>query len=284
MGALDGLTVAAFESRRAAEFAKLLRRHGAHYRSAPALREIPLEQNPQALRLIDELEAGAVHAVLLLTGVGARALVDAVAPRCPKERLVELLGGVTLIARGPKPVAALRELGLTADVRAPEPNTWREILSELDRSLPVRGLRIAVQEYGRTNEELIAGLEERGAIPVSIPVYRWTLPENLEPLRSTLDEICAGRVDVVVFTTAVQLDHVLEVAGERAETVLRALRNVIVASIGPTATEALRARGIAPAIEANPPKLGYLATAIAEHAPAALAARRQAVPNPIRQG
>lgn len=169
-------------------------------------------------------------------------------------------------------------------MRAPEPNTWREILSELDRSLPVRGLRIAVQEYGRSNPQLLAGLEERGATPVSIPVYRWSLPENLGPLRTAIDDICGGRVDVVVFTTAVQLDHLLRVAGDRADEVLARLRSgTVVASIGPTASEALEAKGIHPAIEPDPPKLGYLAAAIAEKAPSALADQR-GVPKPTGQG
>lgn len=269
MGTLDGLIVVAFESRRATELERLLARHGAQYRCAPALREVPLDENPQSLKLVDALEAGTIDAVLLLTGVGTKALVEAVSHRCPKPRLIELLGSVTLIARGPKPVAALRELGLTAAVRAPEPNTWREILAELDRSLPVRGLRIAVQEYGRTNPHLMAGLEERGATPISIPVYRWALPEDLSPLRAAIDSILAGEAHVVVFTTAVQLDHLIEVAGDSANAVLEALRDrVVVASIGPSATEALRERGINPDIEPNHPKLGYLAAAIAEEAAA----------------
>lgn len=276
MGTLDGLIVVAFESRRATELERLLLRHGARYRSAPALREVPLDENPQSLKLVEELEAGTIDAVLLLTGVGTKALVEAVSHRCSTPRLVELLRGVTLIARGPKPVAALRELGLTAAIRAPEPNTWREILAELDRSLPVRGLRIAVQEYGRTNPHLMAGLEARGATPISIPVYRWALPEDLGPLRLAIDSILRREVHVVVFTTAVQLDHLIEVAGDSADAVLEALRDhVVVASIGPSATEALRERGITPEIEPEHPKLGYLAAAIAEQAAAHCAGKRR---------
>ncbi len=272
MEKLAELTVVAFESRRATELRRLLDRHGAHFLTAPALREVALSENPQALRLVEELEAGRIDAVVLLTGVGTRALVEAVAARCPRPRFVELLSKVPLIARGPKPVAALRELGLTAAIRAPEPNTWREILAEIDRAFPVNGLRVAVQEYGRTNRNLMAGLEERGATLVPIPVYRWALPEDLGPLRAAIAQIVAGEAHVVVFTTAVQLDHLLEVAGDCADDVVRALRDrSVVASIGPSATEALQERGITPEIEPVHPKLGYLAAAIADEAPSRLA-------------
>lgn len=263
----------AFESRRAAEFERLLGRHGARFVSAPALREVAIDDSPEAHLLFDELEAKRVDAVLLLTGVGTRALVDAAATRRPRERIVDLLGQVPLVARGPKPIAALRELGLTARIRAPEPNTWREILAELDRELPVRGMHVAVQEYGRPNAKLLDGLEERGATTLRVPVYRWALPEDLTPLRAAIERILAREADLVVFTTAVQLDHLLRIAGAEAPEVCRALAASVVASIGPTATEALRERGIDPQIVPEHPKLGYLAAAIAERAPALLARR-----------
>ena len=66
-------------------------------------------------------------------------------------------------ARGPKPVAALKELGIAPVVTAPEPNTWRELLSALDENrstLPLKDKRVAVQEYGAPNAELLAGLAE----------------------------------------------------------------------------------------------------------------------------
>lgn len=273
MEALQGLTIIAFESRRAAELDRLLARHGARVVSAPALQEIALEENPAAHALVDELEAGRVDAFVLLTGVGTRTLVRAIEGRCPPARFAELLSRVTLVARGPKPVAALRELGLTAQIRAPEPNTWREILAAIDAERSIDGLRVAVQEYGRPNPDLLRGLEERGATTLAVPVYRWALPDDLAPLRDAIDRIVAGDADVVVFTTAVQLDHLLEVAGDSAAAVVDALRErQIVASIGPSATAALREHGIEPAIEPEHPKLGYLVSAIADRA-AALARR-----------
>jgi uroporphyrinogen-III synthase len=276
---LTGMRVVAFESRRAAELGQLLTRHGATVFSAPALREIPIEENAAALELLACLEAGTIEVLLLLTGVGTRALVEAVRPRCPTERLVELLGRVPIVARGPKPVAALRTLGLTPTVLVPEPNTWRELLATIDRELPVRGLRVAVQEYGKSNPALLAGLAERGARDVlRVPVYRWALPHDLAPLEQAIARIAAHEADVVVFTTAVQLDHLRQVADATPggfETLATALRaDAVVAAIGPTAAEALAEAGLPPDVVPEHPKLGYLVNAIAAQAPRILEAKR----------
>ncbi|MEW6272212.1 MAG: uroporphyrinogen-III synthase [Thermodesulfobacteriota bacterium] len=277
--ALAGLRVIAFESRRAAEMERLLARHGARVMVAPALREVALDENPAALDFVARLERREIDAVVLLTGVGTRALVDAVRERCPTERLVELLRAVPIVARGPKPVAALRERGLAPTVRVPEPNTWRELLETLDRELPVRGLRVAVQEYGKPNPALLDGLAARGAEVVRVPVYRWALPHDTAPLEDAVARLARGDADVAVFTTAVQLDHLLQVAQRagRGDDVRRALRDdVVVAVIGPTAAEALSEAGIAPDLVPEHPKLGPLVAAISERAPELIARKRRA--------
>ena len=271
-GALTGLRVIAFESRRAAELGQLLARHGAEVVAAPALREVPIEENAAAIELVVRLERGEIDVVILLTGVGTRALVEAVQARCPTARLVELLRRVKIVARGPKPVAALRALDLTADVRVPEPNTWRELLETLDRELPVRGLRVAVQEYGKANPALLDGLAERGAQVLRVPVYRWALPHDLAPLRAAIARLVAREADVAVFTTAVQLDHLLRVAAEAVRSALR--DHVVVAAIGPTVAEALTEAGLPVDLTPEHPKLGWLANAIAEQGPARVAAKR----------
>jgi len=160
---LQGLRVVAFESRRAEEMAELIRRYGGEPISAPSVREVPLEGNRAALDYVTQLATGEIAIVILMTGVGLRTLVQAVASEWPRERLAAALRRATLIARGPKPVAALRELGLQPDITVPEPNTWREILATLDAQLPVAGKRVAVQEYGVTNAEFLHGLVRLGA-------------------------------------------------------------------------------------------------------------------------
>src|SRR5262249_59291600 len=125
----------------------------------------------------------------LLRGVGTGLLIATLSTRWPREEVVAALGRLTLVCRGPKPIAALKEVGLVPSLAVPEPNTWRDLLSELDRKLPIGGKRVAVQEYGARNEELLAGLRQRGARITTVPVYGWALPEDTAPLRAALEQV-----------------------------------------------------------------------------------------------
>ena len=139
----DGLRVLSLESRRSVEMAELIRKQGGDAFVAPSMREVPLEADAGTKSFAERLYAGEFDMMVLLTGVGTRQLSRLLGPR-----FGEALRGVTLAARGPKPAAALREMGLMPAVIAPEPNTWRELLQVLE-GRPEK--RIAVQEYGRSN-------------------------------------------------------------------------------------------------------------------------------------
>ncbi len=262
---LRGLTILSFESRHAREMAELIRRYGGEPVIAPSMREIPLDQNRAALDFVSELEAGKIDVVLFLTGVGIRTLVDAVAAEYPKERLAAALRRTVLVARGPKPIAALKELGLESQIRVPEPNTWRELLSELDAKLPVRGKRVAVQEYGLTNTELLDGLKTRGAEIVRVPVYRWDLPKDTAPLRTAIQQLIEGKVEMALFTNAMQVVHLFRLAEEEKleENLRRSLDRVVVASIGPICSEALDHFGLKADLEPEHPKMGHFIAAVA---------------------
>ena len=248
--------------------------------SAPSMREVPLESNTEALTFADGLERGDFGLVILLTGVGTRALLTTIERiRGSRDSFVDALRRTRIVARGPKPVAALREVQVPVWLTAPEPNTWREILSILDSrasELSLRGLRIAVQEYGLTNPDLLAGLRDRGAIVTPVPVYQWALPEDLEPLRAACRAVSEGGVDVVLFTTATQVVHLLQVAEamQLGDAVLDGLRKAVVASIGPTTSEELRERGTDPDMEASHPKMGFLVREASERATEMLRAKR----------
>lgn len=273
---LSGLIVLAFESRRATEMAELIRRFGGTPISAPSMREVPLSASPEAEELLRGLESQTIDVVVLLTGVGTRTLVAALEPHCPRQRFAELLQRATIVARGPKPVAALRDLGLVPDVVVPEPNTWRELLATLDQRAPVAGRRVAVQEYGRSNTELLDGLQQRGASVLRVPVYRWDYPADQGPLRDGVGRWADGTVDIAVFTSARQVDHLMETAERlgRAGDLLRAARRTVLASIGPVCSEALQAHGLGVDLEPEHPKMGQLVGAIARRGAALLSAKR----------
>ena len=146
---------------------------------------------------------------------------------------------VRVVARGPKTVAALKELGVPVDLAVPEPNTWREVLDTLDHGLsqPISGrLRIAVQEYGIPNSALLAGLKERGARVIQVRVYQWALPEDTTILREAVRALAGNELDVVLFTTSVQVTHLFRVVAEMdlEEPLRRELQRCVISSIGPT--------------------------------------------------
>jgi uroporphyrinogen decarboxylase len=256
----DGLRVGAFESRLATEMSRLIESHGGRPLVAPSMREIPLEENHEALAFGERLLAGEFDLLILLTGVGLKTLVQALEVRHPRERILASLGGVQRVCRGPKPVAALRSMGLEPGITVPEPNTWLEILRTLDERAPVAGRRVAVQEYGISNLELLQGLKERGAVVTRVPVYRWELPLDLAPLRAALAAVADGQVPVVLFTNANQVENVMRVArdGGLDERVRAALGRGVVASVGPIASESLRNHGIRVDLEPPHPKMGPL--------------------------
>ncbi len=272
----DGLKVAAFESRMAKEMSSLITRYGGEPLVAPSMREIPLENNTEALEAGERLIAGQFDLLILLTGVGTRALVEVLKTRHGLDTITAALGRVTRVTRGPKPVAALRELGLTADITVPEPNTWRDLLQALDDKKPVAGLKVAVQEYGVSNAELLGGLGERGATVTRVPVYRWALPEDVEPLRQVIDAIVQSKVAVVLVTNAAQIDHVMQVAVQdgKADAVRAALKKTVIASIGPVASERIREHGLQVDLEPSHPKMGILVKEASERAQELLANKR----------
>jgi uroporphyrinogen-III synthase len=274
---LHGLRIVSFESRRAKEMAELVRRHGGDPLVAPSMREVPLSENSAPLELFQKLEAGEIDLVILLTGVGTRTMVDAVASRYSRQRIADLLGSVTVLARGPKPVAALKELGLQPALTAPEPNTWKEALAILDASVELAGKRVAVQEYGVTKPELLTGLEARGAKILRVPVYRWALPEDIAPLQAAIREITEGKADVVIFTSANQVENVFKVAHQDGiDTELpEALRRAVVVSIGPVCSEALGSFGLKPDFEPQHPKMGFMIGELAASAQKLLNKKRQ---------
>jgi len=249
-----GLRVLSLESRRAPEMAKLIASNGGKATVAPSMREIPLASNAEALAFARTLSEGGFDIAIFLTGVGTRALTRVVETVYPVERFVTALRKLTIVARGPKPVAALKELGVPVTVAVPEPNTWRDLLRTLDEkadSLPLKGRRVAVQEYGTSNPELLAGLSDRAAHVTRVPVYEWGLPEDVGPLRAAVAAIASDEFDVILFTTAIQVNHFFQVAAEMNHegAVRSALSHMLIASIGPSTSERLREFGLTADIE-----------------------------------
>ncbi|HEV2201299.1 MAG TPA: uroporphyrinogen-III synthase [Bryobacteraceae bacterium] len=257
------------ESRRAVEIERLIRNQGGAPFVAPSVREVPLEHNTAALAFAERLFHGDFDMVILLTGVGARLLDQVIATRWPPGSLADALKKVTVVARGPKPAAVMREWGVPISMAVPEPNTWREVLAAtVDR--PER--RIAVQEFGRSSDDLIRALAARGADVTPVPVYQWELPQDTEPLREASRKLARAEFDVVMFTSSIQAKHLFRVAEELgiADGARRGMARAVVASIGPTTSEALREMNLPVDFEPSHPKMGFLINELAREAAALL--------------
>jgi uroporphyrinogen-III synthase len=265
--AFDGLRVLSLESRRAAEIERLIQAQGGVPFVAPSMREIPLEENPEAFDFAARLfqPGGDFDMVIFLTGVGARLLNQILETRYPSGAFIEALKRVAVVVRGSKPAAVLREWGVPVAISVPEPNTWREVLKATENR-PER--RIAIQQYGRTSVELVEGLRGRGAEVTTVPVYQWALPLDLAPLREAVRGVCAGEFDVLLLTTSLQVAHLLRLAGEvgAEQQVRTALKRMAIASVGPTTSEALREHGLEPDLEPSHPKMGFLVNETAARA------------------
>ena len=273
----QGLRVLSFESRMATEMSRLIARYAGRPLVVPALREIPipLQDNGAVFRFGVKLILHQVDIVILMTGVGTSALLEVLQTRYPLAELIEALRKTIVVARGPKPMAALRAIGVEANITVPEPNTWQDVIATLDYYRPVQGLKIAVQEYGISNPDMIGDLKNRGAEVFPVPIYRWALPEDTGPLKASIAEILEGKIDVMLITNAAQIDHVMRLAEQEDKTELfrEACKKLVVASIGPTASEALKRHDLRVDFEPSHPKMGILVKELSERVHALKEAR-----------
>ncbi len=266
----NGLRVLSLESRRAKEIDKLIRTYGGDPLVVPSMREVGLESNQLVLDFAADLIAGKFDLVIFMTGVGVRAMVEIVKSTGDPEPFLEALRKVKIAARGAKPSTSLRELKIPVEVTSDEPSTWHELLKAIDEEygpqLPT--MRVAVQEYGASNPELLAELSSRTLTLTKVPVYQWALPLGLQPLRDCVQSVIDGNIDVVLFMTAVQVIHLFQVAEQMklAPQLLRALQTTVVLSIGPTTSEELAHYSIVPDFEPSRPKMGFMVNEAAQYA------------------
>lgn len=263
------LRVLSLESRRSREMSLLITNHGGQATVVASTREVPSGPNAEESAFAQGLVQGRFQLVIFMTGVGTRALAQAIEPACPREQMVAALNKVKVVARGPKPVSVLREFGVAITLTVPEPNTWREILHALDQNpqtISLKGAHVAVQEHGVPSRELYAGLAERGAEVFPVPVYKWAPPEDAEPLRAAIRDLALGKFDVVLFTSSVQVHHLFRLADEMGQhqNAANALRRAVIGSIGPVTSETLRDYGITPDLEPSHPKMGFLVKEMSE--------------------
>jgi len=282
------MRVLSLEARRAAEAAKLIRTYGGEPLTAPAMREIPLESNQPVLEFAGALERGAFDLVIFTTGVGVRSLVKTVSENMDREQFLTALRSVKIAARGPKSSSALREFNVPISVIAPEPFTWRALMSGMEAKFgtSLNGMNIAVQEYGTSNPELLTALAEKSISITRLLVYQWALPEDVQPLREAVIALAHGHVDVVLFMNAGQVAHLFLMAERMGytEALHEGFRSTVIGSIGPSTTEGLSMYGLTPDYEPTQSKMGFLIKEISEKARELLTRKREAAALHVSNG
>lgn len=261
-----GLSIAALESRRSDDMTRMITKFGGQASVSPSMREVPIDPNRDAIDFAHEIMTGQISTVIFMTGVGLKFLIKAIERHVDKQRFLDSLSDIVTICRGPKPAAAMKELGLTPTRRVPEPNTWRELLQTIDGehgpAISIANQTIGLQEYGITNKSLVAGLEARGASVRPLQVYGWEYPEDVAPLRKNVQQLAAGQHDALLLTSAHQVVNLFRMAETMncVEQLRGGLAKIMIASIGPTTTGMLEEMDIHVDMEPSHPKMGHLVT------------------------
>lgn len=265
---LNGKTIAYVEARMRSEMGSLIQRNGGVPYSAPVLQEIYLKDSPDVRRLVQDVCSGAVNVMVLLTGVGTRALIETAAAMDRQEEFLGALDQLTVIARSPKPARVLRQHKIHVDVMPPEPYTSEDLLNAV-ADIDLKGRELAVQAYGSPNGFLTQGLSDLGANVREVTLYTWGLPEDLTPVLKLIDDLKRGAIDAVAFTSQPQPGNLIAIAAQAgAEESLRRRLNgpdVVVASVGPVCTRGVSKAGINVDVEPDHPHMGNLVQALARH-------------------
>jgi uroporphyrinogen-III synthase len=178
-----------------------------------------------------------------MTGEALRRLAGFADRAGLREPFVAALGRVPILARGPKPILALRELGLSGARQATSPTTEGVIASLKGENLA--GVVVGVTLYGHDNPTLEGYLRDAGAVVRTVLPYVFAPAADDDRVAELIDRLARGQVGVVAFTSSPQVDRLWEVAGKRGllEALGQGLAQSRVAAVGPLVADSLRQHG-----------------------------------------
>ncbi|MHB1137435.1 MAG: uroporphyrinogen-III synthase [Microthrixaceae bacterium] len=266
---LAGLVVGITADRRAEEQQELLHRLGARTVHAPTVRTLPLGADEGLRAATEAIIADPPDVVALSTGLGVRSWTEAAESMGLGDELTRVVLGATVLARGPKAAGAAVTAGWRVDWRAPNASS-AEMVDHVG-SLGVRGRRVAVQLDGREDPVLADAIAAHGATVVAVRVYRWLLPDDVEPVLKLIDAVCDRHVDAVTFTSSPAVWNLESIA--RSNGSIERLRDrlsngVLNVCVGPICADAARSAGFDNPIQPVAARLGSMAKALAGHASA----------------
>jgi uroporphyrinogen-III synthase len=240
---LEGRTVALAEGRQLEELAALLESEGATALRCPMVSILDAPDAAPVEAWLRELIAGRFGTVVLMTGEAVRRLLGFAERAGLRDEYVAALGRARTVTRGPKPVRALKELGLAPSKVAAAPTT-EGVIATL-REEPLAGQTVGVTLFGDANPVLEQFLTGTGAAVRTVLAYVFAPAADDERVVELIRRLEAGAVDVVVFTSSPQVERLAKVAGRRGleEALLRGLGRTRVAAVGPVVADDLRRHG-----------------------------------------
>jgi uroporphyrinogen-III synthase len=258
-GPLSGYVIGVTADRRADEQMQLLTQRGADCLHGPVIKTHALGPAEDLQRATQGLITDPPDYALLMTGIGVRGWLEAAEALELADGLLGALNGATVYARGPKAAGAALTCGLEVAWSSPEA-TSAALIARLSGD-GIEGKRVALQLDGALGAGISSAIVELGGIPVEVPVYRWSLPEDVTAASRLIRAIVEGRVDAVTFTARPAIDNMVEIASELgvADELMAALgRDVAVFCVGPVCGGHARDLGIDPVHEPERSRLGSM--------------------------
>ncbi|HEV3261245.1 MAG TPA: uroporphyrinogen-III synthase [Gemmataceae bacterium] len=242
--ALEGLTIALAEGRQLEELAQMLEKEGARPVRCPMVSILDAPDAAPVLAWLRELVADRFAYVILMTGEALRRLLGFAEREGLRDDVIAAVGRARTVTRGPKPVRALKEIGV-APTKVAEAPTTEGVIATL-RQEPLRGQTVGLTLYGAPNPPLVVFLEEAGATVRTVLPYVYAPAADGVKVAGLIDQMARGQIDAIVFTSSPQVDRLFEVAAEGGleETLRRGLSRTLVAAVGPVLAENLRNKGV----------------------------------------
>ena len=261
---LAGRRIAVAGDRRFDDIDKLVTKQGGLAVSRPMMRSAPLDDPETTAAVLKVCDEGCDWLVLV-TGMGTRALVGVAETLGRKADLLARMQGAKIAARGYKTVKALKELDLKPVVQDDDGTTegLRRQLEPYDFS----GARVAFKLHGERVPELTEWLESRGASVFEIPLYRYRPPSDAE-VETFLGEIFSGKLEAVAFTSNTQVNYLFAVAerfGQAGALQDAFATDVQAVSVGHMTSAALREAGVTNIVQPEHERMGAMIVALAEH-------------------
>ncbi len=237
-------TIALAESRQLEELAALLEKEGAATLRCPLVAILDAPDPAPVVAWLRDLAADRFGYVVFMTGEGVRRLLNVAEREGIRGEILAALGRTRTVTRGPKPVRALKDVGLTPYQIAEQPTT-DGVIATLRRE-PLAGQTVGVQFHGEIVPHLLDFLRDAGATAAPVQPYVYAPDAHAERVTDLIAKMDRGEIDLLAITSTPQVQRLFEVAEARGQTeaLRRGLERTRVAAVGPVAAESLRQHGV----------------------------------------